>query len=420
MKQDRRQFLKQVGITSAMISTGATSALGEINGATVFENMNFAQENTTLIGSYGPWASSLIDKMPSLSFRNDRFNSIDSWKKEARQRLLQRLGMPDTGATPRTTVNKRYEYDGLHIEELTWQLSYGPPTAAVLLKPANAKGKLPGILAFHDHAGNKYFGTRKIIRTGDSHPMMKEHQQHYYDGRAWANELARRGFVVLVSDAFPFASRRVLLQDVPNHLREGLTDEDPENPENIRAYNAWAARHEHIMAKSLFSAGTTWPGVFLAEDRVALDVLSSRSDVDAGKIGCAGLSGGGMRTAFLGGLDDRIKCAVCVGFMTTWKDFALNKSFTHTWMTYVPILPNELDFPEILGMRAPLPTLVLNDAQDQLFTMPEMERANTILRSVFDKAGASDKYACSFYPGRHKFDAPMQEEAFRWFDKWLK
>ncbi|MEJ7682350.1 MAG: hypothetical protein WKG06_31770 [Segetibacter sp.] len=31
-------------------------------------------------------------------------------------------------------------------------------------------------------------------------------------------------------------------------------------PENIEAYNEWAGDHEHVMAKSLFCAGTTWPG----------------------------------------------------------------------------------------------------------------------------------------------------------------
>jgi hypothetical protein len=89
-------------------------------------------------------------------------------------------------------------------------------------------------------------------------------------------------------------------------------------------------------------------------------------------------------------------------------------------MTYVPVLPNELDFPEILGMRVPLPTLVLNDEQDGLYTLPEMKRADAILREVFHKAKADDKYACSYYPGPHKFDEKMQEEAFAWFDKWLK
>jgi len=175
-----------------------------------------------------------------------------------------------------------------------------------------------------------------------------------------------------------------------------------------------------VMAKSLFSAGTTWPGVFFAEDRKALDILCAREDVDPGRIGCGGLSGGGMRTVFMGGLDPRIKCAVCVGFMTTWNDFLLNKSFTHTWMTYVPVLPKELDFPEILGLRVPLPTLVLNDIEDDLYTVPEMRMADRILGEVYRKAGAAERYKCSFYPGEHKFDTAMQEEAFGWFDRWLK
>ena len=253
-------------------------------------------------------------------------------------------------------------------------------------------------------------GTRKITQTSrERHPLVVDHQKEYYSGRAWANEVAKRGYVVLVSDAFPFASRRVMLQDVPEIIRQGLNDEDPENPENINAYNNWAGEHESVMAKSLFCAGTTWPGVFFAEDKIALDILCGREDVDASRIGCGGLSGGGMRTVFAGGLDHRIKCAVCVGFMTTWKDFLLNKSFTHTWMTYVPLLPHELDFPEILGLRAPLPTMVLNDADDFLYTMPEMQRADSILGEVYRKAGAEDRYKCSFYPGPHKFDAGHAE-----------
>ena len=166
---------------------------------------------------------------------------------------------------------------------------------------------------------------------------------------------------------------------------------------------------------------------FLPRIEKALDILCARKDVDANNIGCGGLSGGGMRTVFLAGLDPRVKCAVPVGFMTTWKDLLLNKSFTHTWMAYLPLLPNELDFPEILGLRAPLPTLVLNDIDDELYTLPEMKQADKILSEVYKKArltgrqaNAEDPYKCSFYPGPHKFDAKMQTEAFDWFDKWLK
>jgi dienelactone hydrolase len=427
MKSKRRDFLKLTGAASLGIAgnlfKGFTATSLHQPQSNLMDTTKLIPGETDLsvIGLYGPWAASLIEnKLPSLSFRRDEFNNVETWRDKARQHVMDRLAVPDIGGLPKVTVKKKYEYDGLQVEELSWHLPYGRATEAILLKPLHAKGKLPGILAFHDHGGNKYFGKRKITKTSDhQHPLMVEHQHEYYEGAAWANEIAKRGYVVLVADAFTFASRRVMMQDVPERLREGLTDENPEDPKNIAAYNKWAAEHEHTMAKSLFSAGTTWSGVFFAEDRKALDILCSRDDVDANRVGCGGLSGGGIRTDFMGGLDPRIKCAVAVGFMTTWKDFVLNKSFTHTWMAFVPLLPNELDFPEILGLRAPLPTLVLNDEEDGLYTLPEMKRADKILNEVYTKANAVDRYKCSYYPGIHKFDKKMQQEAFNWFDKWL-
>jgi dienelactone hydrolase len=309
----------------------------------------------------------------------------------------------------------------LDIEFLTWQLPMGPKTEAVLLKPAGARGRLPGILALHDHGGNKFLGWRKIART-DATPwaIQEKHQATSYESMAWANEIAKRGYAVLVHDTFPFASRRVLVKDVPPRIQAGGVDPAPEDLEGIAKYNTFAAAHEHIMEKSLLSAGTTWPGVYLVEDQRALDVLCSRPDVDASRVGIAGLSGGGMRTVFLGGLDDRVKVAIAVGFMTTWREFLLDKAFTHTWMTYVPLLPKDLDFPEILALRAPAATMVLNCRQDPLYTMPEMQRADRMIAETFQRAKASDRYPSVYYDGGHKFDRAMQADAFDWFDRFLK
>ncbi len=182
----------------------------------------------------------------------------------------------------------------------------------------------------------------------------------------------------------------------------------------------FAGQHEHIIAKSLFCAGTTWPGVFMAEDRAALDVLASRADVDAGRLGCCGLSGGGMRTNYLAGLDDRIRCSVTVGFMTTWRDFLLNVSFIHSWMVYIPLLSLYLDYPEVLGLRVPLPSLVQCCKEDPLYTIGEMRRASDLLTRIYEKAGASEHLKVSFFDGPHRFHQPMQEEAFAWLDRWLK
>lgn len=374
-----------------------------------------------MLGAYGDWAASLLPDPPRLSFRQPIFQNVDAWRAVARARFLESLLPPLAPATPVAVPQHQLEFNGLSIEHLQWQLPYGPPTEALFLKPAGARGKLPAIVGLHDHGGNKYFGLRKITRMSkDPHPVMIRHQDHYYGGVAWANELALRGYAVLVHDTFSFGSRRVRLADLPGNIRNNLIEANPEAEDEIQRYNQFAAQHEHIVSKSLFSAGTTWPALFVYDDQRALDYLASRSDVDATRIGCAGLSGGGLRTVMLTGADPRIRCSVCVGMMTTWRDYALNKSHTHTWMCYVPGLPRDLDYPEVLGLGAPNPVLVQNNRQDQLFTMPEMERADRILADVYKKAGAADRYRGSFYDGPHKFDRDMQKEAFAWFDRWLR
>jgi hypothetical protein len=88
-------------------------------------------------------------------------------------------------------------------------------------------------------------------------------------------------------------------------------------------------------------------------------------------------------------------------------------------MAYVPGLPRDLDFPEILALRAPAATLVLNCEKDSLFALPEMRRADQILRETYERAGAAERYRCTFHPVGHRFDRAMQREAFEWLDRHL-
>lgn len=431
---NRRNFLKIAGKSALGLAAGSTLASCNLvsdknnqnqSKETTIANLNINKMDISIIGIYGNWANSLLkNELPKYSFRRKEWTDVDAWQKSAKEFLLDRMAVPDIGKTPEVTVKKQFNYDGLHIEELSWQLSYGRPTRALLLKPENAKGRLPGVLAFYDHGLQKYYGVEKITQTSDRRdPIIVAHQKEFYENQAWANEIAKRGYVVLVPDVFPFGSRRLMIEDVPQPIRQiwpGVDFKDPGSEHFINDYNLWAAEEEHVIAKSLFSAGTTWPAVFFGEDRKSLDILCSREDVDASRIGCGGLSGGGIRTNFMAGLDSRIKCSATVGFQTTWEDLILNKSYTHTWMAFVPLVSGGLGYPEILGLRMPLPTFVLNNSNDPLFTLSEQNRSNEILKEIYHKAGADDKYKCSFYPGPHKFDAKMQTDAFDWFDRWLK
>ena len=179
-----------------------------------------------MLGAYGPWAASQVGDEPGrLSFRNYRWTDLATWRKAARARLKERLLSPYDGTVPRVSIQHQWEFDGLEIEHLTWQLPFGPPTQALFLKPAGVKGPLPAVLGLHDHGGNKYFGLRKITQVSDDlHPIMRRHQNRYYGGVAWANELAKQGFAVLVHDVFTFASRRMRAMDLPEVIKQQLNE----------------------------------------------------------------------------------------------------------------------------------------------------------------------------------------------------
>ncbi|MCF6268962.1 MAG: prolyl oligopeptidase family serine peptidase [Melioribacteraceae bacterium] len=421
----RRNFIKKTALIAASYPFLTNSLASSMNSNSMGNNFNqlpspINNSEGSIIGGYGEWAASLVDNPPALSFRLNKWKNIEPWKEEALSKTKELIAAPKINETPKVIIEKQYTFDDLEIEELSWKLPYGNPTKAILLKPKGITKPLPAILALHDHGGNKYFGRRKITKTSNqSHPLMDGHQTEDYGGRAWANEIAKHGYVVLVHDAFSFGSRRVFYKDT-SKLAWGKSDDNPDKIENVKTYNSWANEHEDVLSKSLLCAGTTYPGVVLSEDQIALDILSKREDVNPEKIGCGGLSGGGLRTVYLSGIDTRIKCAVSVGFMSTWQDFLLHKAYTHTWMAYTPLLPKYLDFPEIIGLRVPLPTLVLSNNQDSLFTLSEMKKADNILTEIYNKAGKGKNYLTKFYDGDHKFDVNMQEDAFDWFDKWLK
>src|SRR4051812_23503198 len=134
-----------------------------------------------MVGAYGPWLSEKVlgDGPARLSFRTGRWKSLDEWRAAARERAWERIAPVDLGGKPEVRVDSTHEFDGLHVERLSWQLPGGPRTEAVFLKPAGAKGPLPAILGLHDHAGNKFLGWRKIARIGDEPPGIAAHQDEY-------------------------------------------------------------------------------------------------------------------------------------------------------------------------------------------------------------------------------------------------
>jgi len=358
-----------------------------------------------------------------MSFLSDSHTNVEKWQKEARALLSRLLNYNPPKMPFDTVVHDEYVKDGLIYRHISYAQPYGPRTEGIFMRPEKSEGNLPGFIGLHDHGAYKYYGKEKITSPKNSPAVMAEYKKHYYGGRSWASELAKRGYAVFVPDLFLWGSRKIRPEDIaPRFTKEwhdGLKSPLDSN-EYIDAYNSYASLAEGYIAKSLLEAGTTFPGVAVYDDMRAVDFLLSEPGVDAGNIGCCGLSGGGLRTVLLAAMDNRVKCTCCVGFMSTSADFAQYKTYTHTWMMYIPGLHNLMDFTDLYSLHGEKPTMVLYDIDDPLYTKQGQEDADKRFKAIYAKMGAPELYAGHFFPGGHKFDAEMQETAFDFFDKWLK
>lgn len=317
-------------------------------------------------------------------------------------------------------IEREWKKEGLVGQEISWSVGFGPRTHAYVLKPVDANGPLPGIVALHDHSDFKYYGKEKIADgPGDALPVITDFRQIPYGGRAYANALAHEGFIVLIHDVFLWGSRRFPLDTMLEMMGSKTSDllqayqSTSAVSDEIEQYNVSASFHEHWVSKYCNILGTSMAGVVSFEDRVALNYLLSRPDVDTRRVGCIGLSGGGNRAAFLNATHKSIHATVIVGLMTTYQAL-LDHNMSHTWMLFPFGWARHGDWPDIAACRAPSPLLVQYDLQDHLFTEAGMRDAHVRLQAHYASAGQSDAYTGQFYPGPHKFDLEMQSAAFYW------
>jgi dienelactone hydrolase len=319
-------------------------------------------------------------------------------------------------------IESKWEKDGVSGDEVSWSVGFGPRTHAYVLKPAIASGPLPGIVALHDHSDFKFYGKEKIADgPQEILPLLNDFRKIPYGGRAYANALAREGFVVLVHDVFLWGSRRFPLDTMLEMMGSKTADllRANQTSDEVEIYNNAAYFHEHWVSKYCNILGTNMAGVVTFEDRVALNYLLSRADVDAEHIGCIGLSGGGNRAALLTATHDKVRAAVIIGLMTTYPAL-LDHNMSHTWMLFPFGWSRHGDWPDIAASRAPLPLLVQYDMQDDLFTEDGMREAHMRLQEHYWNTGKPDGYTGQFYPGPHKFDLEMQAVAFDWLKRQLE
>jgi dienelactone hydrolase len=179
------------------------------------------------------------------------------------------------------------------------------------------------------------------------------------------------------------------------------------------------AENAHDFGAHLNLVGSNVLGIFYLSMRRGLDYLSALPDVDTSRIGVTGLSGGGWQTVMLSALDPRVAVEVEVAGIGSRESNLTHPVDTDETEEDAPDLMQGEDYPELVALRAPRPTLEIHNGTDSCCFRAALVKPYLYdqVKPFFQLYGASDKLAWSenLYPGSHNYQLDNRQQAYRFF-----
>lgn len=167
----------------------------------------------------------------------------------------------------------------------------------------------------------------------------------------------------------------------------------------------------------------------IGDGRRAIDYLQSRSEIDKGRIGVMGQSGGGTMSAYLFCLDDRIKAACPSCFISTYRAVGewckdaeqiffgqLGFGPRGTWM---PTEQLGLSHAGFILARPGVPVR-LHFCRDDFFPIEGSRETYTLIQKVAKQFKFEDKVDALEVEGPHNWRESQRQSSVDWMRRWLK
>lgn len=421
---NRRRFL-QVASAGAIVGTG-TSSQADAKEARVdakeASRMALPATQHAPLPDLGTHWANVFEKLsascqPKMSFLRSEFTDPQSWSQQARQTLLADLHYSPPKCDPRPEVVEKVDCGGYVREHIRINTTPDIRVPAYVLVPKGLDKPAAAVVALHDHGGFYLWGKEKLVQVEPEHPELAAFKATYYSGRSIADELARRGFVVIVPDMLHWGERGLYFEADPPRIRRRTSDV---TKQDVVEFNARSWAHEELISRTALTCGATWAGINLWDDMRVTDYLLARPEVDPKRVGCMGLSLGSVRTIFLGALHQAIRASVAVCWMAEYQPMARNNVRNGIGFTkLVPGLYSDLDWPDVGALHWPNPLMTINGTKDTLYPFDAAQKAVAKLQRIYAKMGIPEKFEGVFFDGPHEFNRYMQERAFDWLKKQL-
>jgi len=182
--------------------------------------------------------------------------------------------------------------------------------------------------------------------------------------------------------------------------------------------------NSHDFGGHLDLVGANSLGYFYLIVRRGLDYLESLPQADPKRIGVTGLSGGGWQTIMISALDERVNVMVEVAGFGSLQTNLTRPMDTQEVEEDATDLTKDFDYPFLVAMRAPRPTLLIHNEQDDCCFLAPLVKPyvydQTLPFFKLYKQESALRWYENIDPGTHNYQLDNREKAYAFFEEFFR
>jgi dienelactone hydrolase len=321
---------------------------------------------------------------PRLAF--DPQGDFQTWRQAVDAKLRELVGVLPDRVSPNLRQEYERENDLFRETRFVFSAEAYADVPCHLLVPQEGDAPFPVVVCLQGHSTGMHISLGRPRYEGDEESIAGD--------RDFALQAVRQGYAALVIEQRCFGERE---QDRPPHV--------------VHVDNRC-----HHAAMTALLLGRTMIGERVWDVSRAIDVLGEFPEIDAGRVGCMGNSGGGTITYFAACLDERIGIAMPSCYVCTFRDSI--GTIDHCGDNYIPGILQYFEMGDLAGLIAPRPLVVVAGRDDGIFPIGAVEETFETIRRIYRAAGAPDPCRLVIGEGGHRFYADLAWPVFRELSGW--
>jgi dienelactone hydrolase len=369
-----RRDLGKLATAGALLQ--ARAAQGQSPAAKKYTGPLDGFESKVTAKNFDPVAftQTLYESAPlKMTFQAKTRKQAEVWQARLRPKVAELVGgFPAQKPALESQTLEVRDFPGYRREKVVFQGRPGSWVLGYLLTPKAGKAPHATVICVPGHGR----GVDDIVGIDDKGQDRAKHDGYQFD---FAIQATEHGMAALAIEPMGFGCRR---------------------DDRTKARGLGTSACQPTAGAALLM-GQTMIGWRVWDVMRSIDWIESRKELDAKRVGCMGISGGGTCTTFAAALEPRIKAALVSGYLNTFRDSIL--SLSHCIDNYVPGILNWAEMYDVAGLIAPRALFVESGDKDNIFPIAASKASFERVKKVYSAFDAATLAEQEVFDGPHSF-----------------